>query len=117
MESEQPESDSLAHVILRSDEGEWADILPGIKVKVLFENPTSGRTTYLARLQPGATYPDHRHHGEEELLVLEGDIYLSGQPLYPGDFSVSVPDSVHHDTHSRGGCLCLVTSRMNDEFL
>ena len=107
----------LAHVILRADEGEWAEMLPGVRVRILFENPTSGRTTYLARLEPGASYPDHRHHSEEEVLVLEGELYLSGQALHAGDYSVSIPNSMHHDTHSRTGCLCLVTSQMNDEFL
>ena len=107
----------LAHVIHRVDEGEWVDALPGIRMKILFQNPTTGRTTYLARIQPGATYPDHRHHSEEELLVIEGDIFLGGHTLYPGDYSLSVPDSQHHDTHSRNGCLCVVTSMMNDELL
>jgi anti-sigma factor ChrR (cupin superfamily) len=105
------------HFVIRAAEGEWNEALPGIRMKTLFVDPTSGRTTFMARLEPGAIYPDHRHQGFEEICVLEGDLVLNGTEIHPGDYSVSMADSLHHDIHSRNGCLCIVTSMMNDEMM
>jgi len=104
-------------IFVLSKGGEWAELLPGIMMKVLHQDDEHNRTTFLARLAPGASYPSHRHMGLEECLVIEGDLHVDGTVLREGDFTASYYNKVHIDTHSEAGCLLLISSPMNDEFL
>lgn len=98
-------------------EGEWQEMIPGITIKILFHDAEHSRTTLLVRLEPGAAYPSHRHNGIEECLVLEGDLHVDGTVLHKGDFTVSLDEKIHLDTHSEEGCVLLISSPMNDEIL
>lgn len=113
----EPKVDPSGQIFLLANEGEWVEMLPGIMMKVLHQDVEHGRTTFLARLAPGAQYPSHRHMGLEECLVIEGDLHVDGSVLRSGDFTASYQDKVHIDTHSEDGCLLLISSPMNDEFL
>jgi hypothetical protein len=105
-------------MFIHLNEGEWRETgIPGIAMKVLYSDPATARTTVLARLAPGAAYPSHRHMGVEECLVVQGDLVIDGRRLGAGDFTVSFQDKVHVDTHSEEGCLLLLNSPLNDEFL
>lgn len=104
-------------IFVLANEGQWIDMAPGISIKILFQDSEKASTTLLVRLQPGAAYPPHRHRGTEECLVLEGDLHVDGTVLHTGDFTVSFDDRIHTDTHSSEGCLLLINSPMNDEFL
>ncbi|HVZ41309.1 MAG TPA: cupin domain-containing protein [Candidatus Kapabacteria bacterium] len=104
-------------VFLYAHEGEWQEIMPGISLRLLHEDPVQGRTMVLARLQPGAAYPPHRHMGLEQCLVLEGDLHVDGHDLRSGDFTASYFNKIHIDTHSKEGCLLLLTTPLNDEIL
>ncbi len=42
-------------------------------------------------MEPGAKFPDHRHDFLEEIFVLEGSAWLSGQLLRAGDYCRSEP--------------------------
>jgi len=104
-------------IFVLAEEGEWQQAAPGISLKLLHADPEGARTTVLVRIDPGAAYPPHRHRGVEECLVLEGDLHVDGRVLGAGDFTASFYDKVHIDTHSEGGCLLLISSPLNDEFL
>jgi anti-sigma factor ChrR (cupin superfamily) len=117
LDREESEPPMPRQMTIRADEGEWVVALPGVEMKHLFKDPASGRTTYMARLVAGARYPDHLHHGVEELVMLEGDLVIGGEHLHPGDYIVALPDTTHHEVYSPTGCLCMVSSMMNDEFI
>lgn len=105
-------------MFVHAHEGEWKDVgIPGISLKILYTDPKINRTTVLVRIAAGAAYPMHRHVGVEECLVVEGDLVVDGTTLLAGDFTVSFPDKIHLDTHSEAGCLLLISSPLNDEFL
>jgi anti-sigma factor ChrR (cupin superfamily) len=104
-------------VFILANQGEWQDMAPGIKAKILYADPTGDRTTLLVRIDPGAAYAPHRHQGLEECLVIEGDLHVDGTILRAGDYTASFQDKVHIDTHSEEGCLLLISSPLNDEFL
>ncbi len=46
-------------------------------------------------MDPGATYPSHRHTEVEELYLLEGDLFVEGQWMKPGDYCRDEPESIH----------------------
>ena len=60
-------------------------------------------------MAPGITIPRHPHPGVEECYLLEGDLNTFGKDLLPGDYMVSPPGSLHPDSHTRNGCLILLT--------
>lgn len=102
--------------VMQSD-GQWQEVMPGIHFKSLWNDTETGQFTFLARLEPGAHYPSHRHAGVEECLVIEGDLRMNDHVLLAGEYTVAFADNVHHETRSEGGCLLMLRSPMNDEFL
>ena len=52
----------------------------------------------------------HRHHGDEQCYVLEGDFYTGGQALGAGDFQCARPGSVHQPSCTVNGALVLIVA-------
>lgn len=50
----------------------WAELLPGIELKVLRTGEGSGRYTLMNRFAPGTVLPRHLHHGEVHAWTVEG---------------------------------------------
>lgn len=40
----------------------------------------------------GASYPAHTHAGAEELHLLEGELWINGRKLVPGDYNYGAPE-------------------------
>jgi hypothetical protein len=94
---------------LRAGSGEWRQVSPGLRVKMLNEIPSVGRQTFMAELQPGAEYVDHDHDQDEEIYMISGDLIIGGLVLKAGDFHVA-KHGKHHPTHrTRTGCLCIIS--------
>lgn len=102
---------------VKSSEGTWQDLAPGISAKVLSFDPKSRRATALLRVAPGARYAPHRHTEAEEFYVLEGGCRFEGRELGPGDYHRAETGSLHLDTSSDDGCLLLVISSPQNEML
>jgi len=47
---------------------------PGIQIKVLYTEATSGMSTVLFKMDPGAVVPFHEHTGLEQTFMLEGSL-------------------------------------------
>lgn len=95
---------------IRTDEGEWVSVSPGIEAKILFEDQSSGSVSTLLRMKPGAEVIRHRHFGVEECLVLEGDFHIGDETYGPGDFQCALPGSIHDRVYTDGGALVLIIS-------
>ncbi len=55
------------------------------------------------RIPAGADFPEHRHIGEEKVLILDGAILdSSGQEFHPGDIA-EMPAGSSHSYRARGG--------------
>ena len=94
---------------LRAGSGEWRQVSPGLRIKMLNEIESVGRQTFMAELQPGAEYTDHDHDQDEEIYMISGDLIIGGLVLEAGDFHVAKTGK-HHPTHkSRTGCLCIIS--------
>ncbi len=53
---------------------------PGVSLKILHENPESGASLVLRRLEPNAVIPKHYHtEADETVYVLQGDFVEDGQ--------------------------------------
>ena len=89
----------------------WQVLAPGVEMKVLFEDSTA--RSWMVRLQPGSSLPAHEHdEGQEECLVLQGDVWLDDQQYGPGDYQLAQRGTWHGRVRSDGGCLLFLRSQL-----
>jgi quercetin dioxygenase-like cupin family protein len=61
-------------------------------------------------MEPGARLPGHHHRTAEQFYMLEGDAYVTGQVLHPGDYYRAPAGTTHDVTYTQAGCLFLLVS-------
>lgn len=102
---------------LHANEGEWQKIGPGLTAKTLFIDQALGTVTSLVRMAPGGALPPHRHKGNEQFFILEGDCSVHGTRLGPGDFHQAAPGSIHDSTYTVEGTTFLLIAPADYEIL
>lgn len=94
-----------------SDAGWQALPVPGAYLKLLSINEKGGYAVVLGKLDPGSRYPSHQHIGQEEILVLSGDLVIEDArgnvKLKAGDFHQAAAGSAHGVNYSETGCVIL----------
>jgi hypothetical protein len=91
------------YVTVRSDTGEWMDLLPLVQVKVLHSD---GRyNSILLRMEPGSSVPAHFHDDDEECVVLEGRVRIGDVGVSAGDYHLALSGSRHGELRSDTGAL------------
>jgi anti-sigma factor ChrR (cupin superfamily) len=95
-------------------EPEWEQVAPGIECKLLATDTTRHRVSMLVRLAPGASYPAHTHAGPEELHLLEGELWIDGRKLVPGDYNYGAPGAEDESVWSETGCTCVLVTSTKD---
>lgn len=96
----------------------WAETpFAGIRMRVLSVDRAARRWTCLIRMEAGASYPSHRHAGEEECLVLSGELDIGGRVLRRGDYQIAHEDSIHPVHTTPSGCEILLTSSWENELI
>jgi quercetin dioxygenase-like cupin family protein len=93
---------------------EWEQVAPGIECKLLASDTERHRVSMLVRLAPGASYPAHTHAGVEELHLLDGELFIDGRKLVPGDYNYGAPGAVDHRVWSETGCTCVLVTSTKD---
>ncbi len=93
-----------------SDPADWIKHpqINGIEVKTLSVNEDKGYLMILMKAAAGAEYPSHHHNGAEECYVIEGDLYVEGKYLGPGDFHHAEGGSDHEPLRTKNGCTLLL---------
>ncbi len=105
----------MAHApsqIIRVSDIQWSAMpaMPVVKAKPLWIDPDTGRRAQLARFEPGATLPMHRHAGDELLLVIEGSISDEHGTTTSGNVGFRPNGCVHSVTSKNGAtALAIVT--------
>ena len=95
-------------------EPEWQQVAPGIECKMLASDMERHRVSMLVRLAPGASYPAHTHAGEEELHLLDGELWIDERKLVPGDYNYGAPGTGDERVWSETGCTCLLVTSAQD---
>ncbi|MEG4118907.1 cupin domain-containing protein [Microcoleus sp. N9_B4] len=110
-----PTEDNAPSLIVRSNDVKWKYYgVPGVSFGKLYIDKQKREITCLMRLEPGVTFPMHRHAASEEVLVLEGDLIVEGEICHQGDYIRSVPGSTHSPL-TQGGCLLLMKTSLDNE--
>jgi anti-sigma factor ChrR (cupin superfamily) len=96
--------------IVQSTVTEWKPLTEegvntaGIYVKILrFDSIGQRPPTFLLKFDAGASYPNHRHPGGEEVFVLEGEVRFGPHHLKKGDYLYTAPGDTH-SVFSKSGC-------------
>ena len=79
---------------------------PGIDMKMLYNDPVSGFSTWLFRFEPGARVPPHEHTGLEQTWVIEGRFTDHEGEALPGGF-VLRPTGSRHSAYAPDGGIIL----------
>ena len=95
-------------------EPDWEQVAPGIQCKLLASDTERHRVSMLVRLAPGASYPPHTHAGVEELHLLDGELWIDGRKLVPGDYNYGTPGAGDERVWSETGCTCVLTTSTKD---
>lgn len=102
--------------VVRADGGEWRECVPGLHAKTLYDDGIT--RTWLARCDPGAAIADHDHAVDEEVLVLEGSIFVGDIELKAGDHLLTRVGARHGGAvHSPAGCLVLMRTASDARFV
>jgi anti-sigma factor ChrR (cupin superfamily) len=95
-------------------EPDWVQVAPGIECKLLANDTERDRVSMLVRLAPGASYPPHVHAGVEELHLLDGELWINGRKLVPGDYNYGAPGALDESVWSETGCTCVLITSTED---
>lgn len=113
-----PPAASSSLFVLRGNDGEWEKTeVEGVEVKQLFVDQERDYVTMLVRMQPGSSYPSHRHGGFEECYVLQGDLSVGENVMRAGDYQRAAGGSVHVVQSTAQGCMLFIVSSQHDELL
>ncbi|HZQ62288.1 MAG TPA: cupin domain-containing protein, partial [Casimicrobiaceae bacterium] len=89
---------------VRTTDGDWVPIAPGIAVKHLQDDGTM--QSFLLRLDPGARLPAHDHpECDEHCIVVEGSARLGDVVVHRGDYHVAYAGSRHGEVTSDTGAI------------
>lgn len=103
---------------LPSSEGEWEDTaVEGVQARLLHVDQARDEVTMLIRMAPGTAYPSHRHAGDEQCFVLQGDLEVEDKVLHAGDYQFAPEGSIHGVQSTERGCTLLIVSSRHDEIL
>ncbi len=93
--------------IIALSELPWQEpMLPGVRQKRIWEDKITNRSAVLARFEPGAQIPRHRHPAEELLYVIEGSHADETAEVTVGNMSLR-PTGCTHAVNSRNGAITL----------
>ena len=94
--------------IIRVSDIEWTAMpgMPLLKAKPLWVDADTRRRAQLARFEPGATLPMHRHVGDELLIVIEGSIGDEHGTTTAGNVGFR-PNGCIHSVTSKNGATVL----------
>lgn len=97
----------LASTLVETSKLQWAPTkFPGIDVKVLFEDKSTGLLTALFRWEPGAVLPLHEHVDVEQTYVIEGSLEDDEGVVTAGNY-ISRPAGSRHIARAPMGALIL----------
>jgi quercetin dioxygenase-like cupin family protein len=79
----------------KATEREWKPTdYPGIERSLFRNNDTGGRSS-VVRLTAGSRFPQHAHHGTEEVVVLSGRVTIGAAQMGEGDYLFTTPGEEH----------------------
>jgi anti-sigma factor ChrR (cupin superfamily) len=86
----------------------WIETRPGVRQKRFWEDKAGERRALLARFEPGATLPPHRHVGDELIFLVEGANADESGVVATGNLNYRPNGCVHTVTTQNGATVLAV---------
>jgi anti-sigma factor ChrR (cupin superfamily) len=86
----------------------WVETRPGVRQKRIWEDKLNERRALLARFEPGATLPAHRHVGDELIFLVEGANADESGVVATGNMNYRPNGCVHTVTTKNGATVLAV---------
>ena len=86
----------------------WVETRPGVRQKRIWEDKLNERRVILARFEPGATLPPHRHVGDELIFLIEGANADESGVVATGSMNYRPNGCVHTVTTKNGATVLAV---------
>jgi anti-sigma factor ChrR (cupin superfamily) len=86
----------------------WVETRPGVRQKRIWEDKLNERRAILARFEPGATLPRHRHIGDELIFLIEGANADESGVVATGNVNYRPNGCVHTVTTKNGATVLAV---------
>jgi anti-sigma factor ChrR (cupin superfamily) len=86
----------------------WIETRPGVRQKRIWEDKATERRAILARFEPGATLPRHRHVGDELIFLIEGANADESGVVATGNMNYRPNGCVHTVTTQNGATVLAV---------
>jgi anti-sigma factor ChrR (cupin superfamily) len=86
----------------------WIETRPGVRQKRFWEDKAGERRALLARFEPGATLPPHRHVGDELIFLVEGANADESGVVPTGNMNYRPNGCVHTVTTQNGATVLAV---------
>jgi anti-sigma factor ChrR (cupin superfamily) len=86
----------------------WVETRPGVRQKRIWEDKAGERRALLARFEPGATLPPHRHVGDELIFLIEGANADESGVMTTGNMNYRPNGCVHSVTTQNGATVLAV---------
>lgn len=80
----------------------------GTFLHVLRRDEQTGDATVFIRMEPGCSYPAHRHVGVEEVLILQGGYRDQTGIHRAGEYLINEAGSTHHPVALDGAEDCIM---------
>jgi len=96
-----------SHVVALS-ELPWVEARPGVRHKRIWEDKAGERRALLARFEPGATLPAHRHVGDELIFIIEGANADESGVVTAGNMNYRPNGCVHTVTTKNGATVLAI---------
>jgi anti-sigma factor ChrR (cupin superfamily) len=86
----------------------WEERQPGVKRKLLWEDPASKRRAIMNRIEPSAQFPRHRHLGDELVFVIEGALSDEFGTITAGNMGYRPHGCVHTISTKHGATVLFI---------
>jgi anti-sigma factor ChrR (cupin superfamily) len=86
----------------------WIETRPGVRQKRIWEDKAGERRALLARFEPGATLPPHRHVGDELIFLIEGANADESGVVATGNMNYRPNGCVHTVTTQHGATVLAI---------
>ena len=80
----------------------WVDAMPGVRQKPIWHDKETKRRVALARFDPGAQLPRHKHVGDELIFVIEGSNADESGEVLAGNMNYR-PNGCTHSVSTKNG--------------
>jgi anti-sigma factor ChrR (cupin superfamily) len=89
---------------------------PGVELGILRVDSEEREVHCFVRSLGKVKFPQHRHAGKEEIVVLDGDLVIGENIYQSGDRISSLPGTVHQP-ETLHGCTLFLRTSLDDEIL